>query len=83
MEREELWSRAWERVIAERLRAVKLAGTSRYLVTSRTVAPGAYFELFVSPWGHVRCTCPAYAFRAVCKHAAAVSMKLDNGENRR
>ena len=53
------------------------------MVRIRTVAPNAYFEFFVSPWDHVRCTCRRYAFRGVCKHAAAVSVKLDNGENRR
>ena len=40
------------------VRVVKLAGQDRYLARSRTYEAGSYFELWVSPWGHVRCTCP-------------------------
>ena len=43
---------------ARGVRVVKLAGQDRYLARSRTYEPGSYFELWVSPWGHVRCTCP-------------------------
>jgi hypothetical protein len=43
---------------ARGVRVVKLAGQDRYLARSRNYEPGSYFELSVSPWGHVRCTCP-------------------------
>ncbi len=58
------------------MRIVKLAGESRYLARSRTVEPGAYFELTVSPWGQVRCSCPGFTYRGVCKHAEALRAKL-------
>ena len=65
-----------ERAKAERVRLVKLAGEQRYLARSRTVEPGAYFELTVSPWGQVRCGCPGFAYRGICKHAAALKARL-------
>ncbi len=43
---------------------------------SRTYEPGSYFELRVSPWGHVRCTCPGFSHRGLCKHAEALRDKL-------
>jgi len=76
MKLEELESRARRRAVVERVRVVKLAGTGRYLARSRTVEPGAYFELFVSPWGHIRCSCPAFSHRGVCKHAEALRIRL-------
>jgi uncharacterized Zn finger protein len=85
MEMDELEQRALERARAERVRVVKLAGTDRYLARSRTVEPDAYFELFASPFGHVTCTCPGFAYRGVCKHAAALTVRLDRerGQARR
>lgn len=76
MDTEELELRALERAQTERVRVVKLAGTDRYLARSRTVEPGAYFELFVSPWGHIRCTCPGFEFRRTRKHAMALRLRL-------
>jgi uncharacterized Zn finger protein len=58
------------------VRLVKLAGEQRYLARSRTVEPGAYFELTVSPWGQVRCGCPGFTYRGICKHAAALKARL-------
>ena len=60
----------------ERVRVVKLAGTNRYLAVSRSLEPGAYFELFISPSGHIRCSCPGYTYRRLCKHAKAVEQRL-------
>ena len=72
----ELERRALARAKAERVRLVKLAGEQRYLARSRTVEPGAYFELTVSPWGQVRCGCPGFTYRGICKHAAALKARL-------
>jgi hypothetical protein len=47
----------------------------RYLARSRTHEPGSYFDLWVSPWDHVRCTCPAFSYRGLCKHAEALRMR--------
>lgn len=66
---------ALERAKAERIRIVKLAGQERYLARSRTVEPGAYYELTVA-WGQVRCSCPGFTYRAVCKHAAALKARI-------
>ena len=63
--------------LAERVRIVKLAGEQRYLARSRTVEPGAYYELRVSPTGHVRCSCPGFGYRGRCAHADALSLRLD------
>ncbi len=76
MEPSELETRAKARAVAGRVRLVKLAGTNRYLARSRTAEPGSYFELDVSPWGHIRCSCAAYLYRGVCKHAMALRMRL-------
>jgi hypothetical protein len=76
MDTKELEPRALARARAERVRVVKLAATNRYLARSRTVEPGAYFELFVSPWGHIRCTCPGFEFRRMCKHVMALRLRL-------
>lgn len=73
-------SRAGERAIAERVRVVRLARTNRYLARSRTVEPGAYFELFVSLLGHINCSCPGFRYRGVCKHAMALRARLDKEE---
>jgi hypothetical protein len=64
------------RARARGVRVVKLAGQNRYLARSRTYEPGSYFELHVSPWGHVRCSCPGFTYRGVCKHAQALRDKL-------
>lgn len=72
----ELESHALRRALVERVRVVRLAGGHRYLARSRTVEPGAYFELHVSPWGHVLCSCPAYTYRGVCKHVMALRLRL-------
>ena len=74
MDRLEQLERA--RARAHGVRVVKLAGQDRYLVKSRAYEPGSYFELWVSPWGHVRCTCPGFTYRGVCKHAEALRDKL-------
>jgi uncharacterized Zn finger protein len=76
MELPELERQALRRALAERVRVVKLAGGHRYLARSRRVEPGAYYELHVSPWGHIRCSCPAYTYRGVCKHAMALRVRL-------
>jgi uncharacterized Zn finger protein len=52
------------------------ASQDRYLARSRTHGPGSYFELSVSPWGHVRCTCPGFTYRGICKHAEALMSGL-------
>lgn len=64
------------RARANGVRVVKLAGQSRYLARSRTYEPGSYFELSVSPWGHVHCNCPGFTYRGICKHAEALRGKL-------
>src|SRR5688572_10349175 len=81
MPRAELERRALERARAERVRIVKLAGQERYLARSRTVEPGAYFELSVS-WGRARCSCPGYSYRGVCKHAAALQARINQQQRR-
>src|SRR5580765_4594878 len=80
MAKPELEQRALERARAERVRIVKLAGQDRYLARSRTVEPGAYFELSVS-WGRVRCSCPGFSYRGVCKHAAALQARIERKQN--
>ncbi len=82
MEPSELERRAEERALPERVRVVKLAGTKRYLARSRTVEPGSYFELYVSPWGHIRCSCAAFDYRGICKHVAALKMRLAREKQR-
>ena len=76
MPRQELEQKALARARAERVRIVKLAGEDRYLARSRTVEPGAYFELSVS-WGRVRCSCPGFSYRGICKHAAALQARIE------
>ncbi len=61
---------------AERVRLVKLVGEQRYLARSRTVEPGAYYELRVSPAGHVRCSCPGFDYRGTCAHSTALAERL-------
>ena len=67
---------ALARAKAQRVRLVKIAGVERYLARSRTVEPGSYFELSVTPWGHVLCSCPGFAYRNMCKHSAALKAQL-------
>jgi hypothetical protein len=64
-------------VRARGIRVVKLAGQDRYLARSRNHEPGSYFELWVSPWGHVRSTCPGFTYRGICKHAEALRARLN------
>jgi len=46
--------------------------------TQRAKAARSYrFELWVSPWGHVRCTCPSFTYRGICKHAEALRARLN------
>ena len=80
--REQLAVNRQQQLEQARLRArgvwvVKLATHNRYLARSRTCEPGSYFELWVSPWGHVRCTCPGFTYRGICKHAEALRAKLE------
>jgi SWIM zinc finger len=82
MEPSELERWARDRALAERVRVVKLAGTNRYLARSRTVEPGSYFELYVSPWGRIRCSCAAFDYRGICKHVAALKMRLAREKQR-
>ena len=81
MLQQELEQRALERAQAERIRVVKIAGQGRYLARSRTLEPGAYFELTVFPWGRIQCSCPGYSYRSVCKHSAALKAKLERQES--
>ena len=74
MDRLEQLQRA--RLRARSVRVVKQAGQDRYLARSRTYEPGSYYELWVSPWGHVRCTCPSFTYRGICKHAEALRIRL-------
>ena len=76
MPESEAEARALERAIAERVRIVKLAGEQRYLARSRKVEPGAYYELTVSPWGQIHCSCPGFLYRSACKHTAALKRRL-------
>jgi hypothetical protein len=62
--------------IPSRVRIAKLAGEQRYLARSRSVEPGSYYELTVSPWGHIRCTCPGFSYRGRCAHADALGDRL-------
>ena len=73
---EELERRALERARTERVKIIKLVGQDRYLARSRTVEPGAYYELSVSSWGRVTCSCPGFIHRSLCKHAAALKALL-------
>ena len=34
------------------------------------------YNWVLSPWGHVRCTCPGFTYRGVCKHAKVLRGKL-------
>lgn len=76
MAQSELEQRALERAKAERVRIIKLAGQDRYLARSRTVEPGAYFELSYA-WGRARCSCPGFTYRGICKHGAALQARID------
>ena len=48
MDTQKLDRRNSERPRSERVRVVKLAGSDRYLARSRTVEPGAYYDLAVT-----------------------------------
>ena len=65
------------RARARGVRGVNLAGQQRYLARSRSYEPGSYFELWVSPWGHVRCSCSGFTYRGVCRHAEALRDRLN------
>jgi hypothetical protein len=65
---------------AARVRIVKLVGEQRYLARSRTVEPGAYYELSVGPSGHVRCSCPGFGYRGRCAHATALAQRIATGQ---
>jgi hypothetical protein len=69
----------------ERVRIAKLAGEQRYLARSRSVEPGAYYELTVTPWGRIRCSCPGFGYRSRCAHARALRERLarQREENRK
>jgi hypothetical protein len=67
---------------AERVRLVKLVGEQRYLARSRTVEPGSYYELKVSPWGRITCSCRGFTYRGRCAHAAALQLRVE-AERRR
>src|SRR5687768_3435079 len=77
MDHQTIEQRALERAKLERIHFLKIAGENRYLARSRTVEPGAFYELTVSSWGTVRCNCPGYAYRHVCKHSAGLKAKLN------
>jgi hypothetical protein len=73
-----LEQRELARLRARSVRVVKLARQDRYLARSRTYEPGSYFELWVSPWGHVHCTCPGFTYRGICTHAEALKAKAQS-----
>jgi hypothetical protein len=62
--------------VPDRVRIAKLAGEQRYLARSRSVEPGSYYELTVSAWGRIRCTCPGFSYRGRCAHADALAARL-------
>ena len=82
MQRQDLELRAQERAKAERTRIIKLVGQDLYLARSRSMEPGAFFQLTVSPWGAIHCECPAFLYRRVCKHAEALKTKLARSQSR-
>jgi hypothetical protein len=55
----------------------KLATEKRHLTRSPTYKLGGYFELWVSPWSHVHCTCAGFTYWGICKHAEALRGKLN------
>ena len=63
-----------------RIRLVKLAGEERYLARSRSVEPCTYYELYVTPWGYVRCSCAGFRYRRDCAHARALEQRLTGGK---
>ena len=63
-------------VTKERVRIAKLAGQERYLARSRSVEAGSYYELTVSPWGSIRCSCPGFTYRRRCAHVKALKERL-------
>jgi hypothetical protein len=69
--------------VPEKVRIAKIAGEQRYLARSRNIEPGSYYELIVSPWGHIRCSCPGFGYRGRCAHAAALRLRLDQERERR
>jgi hypothetical protein len=69
--------------LPERVRVVKLAGEQRYLARSRSIEPGSYYELTVSPWGRIRCTCPGFSYRGRCAHATALGARLSREREER
>ena len=76
MKQKELEERASERARTERIHIIKLAGQDKFLARSKSMEPGSYFEITITSWGTVRCSCPGFKYRAVCKHAAAVKARL-------
>ena len=81
MLRQDLELRAQERAKTERTRIIKLVGQDLYLARSRSMERGAFFQLSVSPWGDIRCECPAFVYRGICKHAAALKAKLARSQS--
>jgi len=65
-----------KRVPGSTLRRPKPSATGWPASWTSGCEPGSYFELWVSPWGHVRCTCPGFTHRGICKHAEALRTRL-------
>lgn len=72
------WSRAFDRVAREHIRALNLPGTDHWIATGSQ--PGTIYELEVQGNLVVGCSCAAGESRdPVCKHKAAFYVLLGVG----